>query len=86
MEARMQNMKFNLFYWRIVNLVYACTKFIIRVYKIYTVKNVSEIFPKIVGQLKIQMERKFFQRYIGNISDIELEIVPTVWSEKYSVY
>ena len=29
----------------------------------YTVKNVSEIFPKIVGQLKIQMGRKFFQRY-----------------------
>ena len=29
----------------------------------YTVKKVSEIFPKIVGQLKIQMGRKFFQRY-----------------------
>ena len=30
----------------------------------YTVKKISEIFPKIVGQLKIQMGRKFFQRYI----------------------
>ena len=29
----------------------------------YTVKNYSEIFPKIVGQRKIQMGRKFFQRY-----------------------
>ena len=29
----------------------------------YTVKKFSEIFPKIVGQLKIQMSRKFFQRY-----------------------
>ena len=29
----------------------------------YTVKTFSEIFPKIVGQLKIQMGRKFFQRY-----------------------
>ena len=28
-----------------------------------TLKKVSEIFPKIVGQLKIQMGRKFFQRY-----------------------
>ena len=29
----------------------------------YTVKKFSEIFPKIVGQLKIQMGRKFVQRY-----------------------
>ena len=29
----------------------------------YTVKNFSGIFPKIVRQLKIQMSRKFFQRY-----------------------
>ena len=29
----------------------------------YTVNKFSEIFPKIVGQLKIQMGRKFFQRY-----------------------
>ena len=29
----------------------------------YTVKNFLEIFPKIVGQLKIQMGRKFFQIY-----------------------
>ena len=26
-------------------------------------KKFSEIFPKIVGQLKIQISRKFFQRY-----------------------
>ena len=52
-----------------------------------TVKKFSEVLPKIVGQLKIQMGRKFFQGYIvGNISDIELEIVSTVWSEKYPVY
>ena len=31
--------------------------------KLYTVKKFSEIFPKIVGQLKIQMSRIFFQRY-----------------------
>ena len=29
----------------------------------YTAKKFSEIFPNIVGQLKIQMGRKFFQRY-----------------------
>ena len=29
----------------------------------YSVNNFSEIFLKIVGQLKIQMGRKFFQRY-----------------------
>ena len=29
----------------------------------YTVKKFSGIFPKIVGQLKIQMGRKFSQRY-----------------------
>ena len=29
----------------------------------YTVKKFSETFPKIVGQLKIQMGRNFFQRY-----------------------
>ena len=29
----------------------------------YTVKKFSENFPKIVGQLKIQMGRKFFERY-----------------------
>ena len=29
----------------------------------YTVKKFSEIFPKIVGQLKIQMGHKFFERY-----------------------
>ena len=44
------------------------------------------MFPKIVGQLKIQMGRKFFQDIVGNISDIELEILPTVWSKKYPVY
>ena len=31
--------------------------------KLYTVNNFSEIFPKIIGQLKIQMGRKFLQRY-----------------------
>ena len=31
--------------------------------KIYTLKKFSEIFPKIFGQLKLQMGRKFFQRY-----------------------
>ena len=30
----MHNMKLNLVYRRILNLVYACTKFIIRVYEI----------------------------------------------------
>ena len=34
-----------------------------RLIEIYTVKNFSEIFPKIVGQLKIQMSRKFVRRY-----------------------
>ena len=29
----------------------------------YTVKKFSGIFAKIVGQLKIQIGRKFFQRY-----------------------
>ena len=29
----------------------------------YTVKKFSDIFPKIVGQLRIQMDRKFFRRY-----------------------
>ena len=29
----------------------------------YTVKNFLGMFPKIVGQLKIHMGRKFFQRY-----------------------
>ena len=29
----------------------------------YTVKKISEIFPKIVGQLEIQMGRQFFKRY-----------------------
>ena len=30
---------------------------------VYAVKKFSEIFSKIVGQLKIEMGRKFFQRY-----------------------
>ena len=34
MEAWMHNMKLNLVFRRILNLIYACTKFIIRVYEI----------------------------------------------------
>ena len=33
------------------------------IFVIYTVKIFSEIIPKVVGQLKIQMDRTFFQRY-----------------------
>ena len=44
--------------------------------QLYTLKNFSEIFPRIVGLLKIQTGRKFFPRYsrkyfrdrTGNIS------------------
>ena len=32
-------------------------------FHVFTVKKIVEIFPKIVGQFKIQMGRKFFQRY-----------------------
>ena len=38
-------------------------KFDARAKQGYTVKNFLEIFPKIYGQIKIQMGRKFFQRY-----------------------
>ena len=37
--------------------------FVLKRIKLYTVKHFSEIFRKIVGQLKIQMGRKFFQTY-----------------------
>ena len=42
MEAKMHNMKLNLVYRRIVNLVYACTEFIMRIFtKFITLCNFS---------------------------------------------
>ena len=37
--------------------------FVLKRVKLYTLKHFSEIFRKVVGQLKIQMGRKFFPRY-----------------------
>ena len=50
---------------------------------LYTVKNFSE---NSLDSLKYKWVVNFSKDVDENIFDIELEIVPTVWSEKYPVH